>query len=154
MRPWAAARCSIACWDIFAGWSQLKHSWPAFTGLSVLKAYLRWKGGAERWMKKKSEGERESEHREGKKKLTSARGRFKGTSAPAWSVCCHLIPELIFCLSFGLPVPLFHSQETGGHMYTRPLAAGSPFSLPLWANKMLFVSSPTSCIVDTQCAVP
>ena len=71
----AAAWCSIACWDIFAGWSQLKHSWPVFTGLSVLKAYLRWKGGAVD--EKKKWGERESEHRGGKKKADFRTGKVQ-----------------------------------------------------------------------------
>lgn len=30
-------------------------------------------------------------------------------------------------LSFSLPVPLFHSQETEGFIHTRPLTTGSSF---------------------------
>ena len=62
-----------------------------------------------------------------------------------------------FCLSVSLslclPVPLFLSQETGMHVHKASTTA-LPFAFPLWANKMLFFSSQTSCILDTQCTEP
>lgn len=130
------ALCSVACWDIFADWAQLKHPWSVFTRLELLKAYLRWK-------KKKMRGNTQV----GKKSwLPHWGGGFKETSAPAWCVCCHLIPELTLSPSLGLPVPPYHSQETEGCLFTRPPAAHSLVFHFLCGSIWLFVSSQTSLL--------
>ena len=151
-RSWAAALwCTAACWDIFADWCRLKHSWPVFTGLSVLKAYLRWKGGGG--------GAADRKKVRGKKERAQGKKADFRTAKDQRDLCSCVICLLSFDPPVGFlsvarsPAFLFLSftHRKRGCMYTRPLTTRSPSSLPLCDNKMLFVSPVTSCILDTQC---
>lgn len=132
---WAAVPwCSMACWDIFADWLQPKHSWPVFTELSVLKAYLRWKAQSGGWKKEKCAEKK----RRGQGQEKNFRNGNVQRALRSVLICLLLFDPRDDFLSFSLPVPLFHSQETERCMYTKPLITGSTFSLPLWASKVLF----------------
>lgn len=138
------ALCSVACWDIFADWAQLKHPWSVFTRLELLKAYLRWK-------KKKMRGNTQV----GKKSWLPHWGGGVQRDLGSCVMCLLSFDPRVDSLSLSRP-SCSSVSLTGNRGMSVYKASGSTFTrfpLPLWIN-MIICFFPNFLIEHTRCGRP